>query len=124
MRSSACLRAMWPMTATLGNCRSATYVPRFSMTFRFSSNMTPSARKATSGTARSSTRRLAMFMPSLRQSTSYVRRVRVLFAHGQDLRQNGDELLNQLRVETRARLALNQLDRILDGPGLLVGARR
>src|SRR5262249_62100818 len=47
----------------------------------------------------------------LRRSMSNVRRVRVLLAHGQDLWQNGDELLNQLRVETRARLALNQLDR-------------
>src|SRR3954451_941095 len=43
---------------------------------------------------------------------SDVRRVRALLAYRQDLRQEGDELLDQLRVETRARLALNQLDRI------------
>src|SRR4051794_33373897 len=53
-----------------------------------------------------------------------LRRVRVLLAYRQDLRQKGDELLDQLRVEARARLAPNQLDGILDGPGLLVGAHR
>ena len=55
---------------------------------------------------------------------SNARRVGVLFAHRQDLRQNGDELLHQLRIETRARFALDQRDRVLDGPGLLVGAHR
>src|SRR5262245_28909687 len=55
---------------------------------------------------------------------SNLRRVRVLLAYRQDLRQKGDELLDQLGIETRARLALNQPDRILDGPGLLVGAHR
>src|SRR5262245_24155125 len=86
------------------------------------SRMPPTARTVTSGTANSSTRRLAMFMRSLRLSVSDLRRVGVLLAHCQDLRQDRDEFLDQLRVEARARLALNQRDGVLDGPGLLVGA--
>src|ERR1043165_10289814 len=85
------------------------------------SRMTPRTKRAASGTARRSTRRLARFMRSLRLSTSNLRCVGLFLADGQDLRQHRDEFLDEIGIETLARFALDKRDRVLDGPGLLVG---